>query len=65
MLAGPPAFAGLTPCDSSPRGAGDLARRAGNHAGAWALKRPGSPEGQQAVTGQPPAQAVGIERAPD
>jgi hypothetical protein len=55
MLAGPPAVAGLTPCDSTPRGAGDLARRAGNHAGAWALKRPGSPEGQQAVTGQPTA----------
>jgi hypothetical protein len=25
------------------RGAGDLARRAGTHAGAWALKRPGTP----------------------
>jgi hypothetical protein len=29
------------------RGAGDLARRAGTHAGAWALKRPGTPQGQQ------------------
>jgi hypothetical protein len=25
------------------RGAGDLARRAGTHAGAWPLKRPGTP----------------------
>jgi hypothetical protein len=27
----------------APRGAGDLARRAGTHAGAWALKRPATP----------------------
>jgi hypothetical protein len=32
---------------AAPRGAGDLARRAGTNAGAWALKRPDTPKVRQ------------------
>jgi hypothetical protein len=39
-------------------GAGDLARRAGILAGAWALKRPDTSKVSRAVAGQLTAQAV-------
>jgi hypothetical protein len=46
-LAGPPAGRRIELPVTALRGAGDLARRAGTHAGACALKRPGTPDGQQ------------------